>query len=392
MSLRTRSPARRFHRPRFPPTPILFLLAICAGPSGFSPHAFAACPDDVDCDGVPDSTDNCPFDPNPDQRDNDQDGAGDVCDFDDDNDGIADVNDNCDFVPNPGQEDEDGDSVGDACDPCPGDSINDPDGDFLCGNVDNCPNTRNPDQADTDGDGEGDACDLDDGLIGIGLLDPIRVWWQRDPWYLDSFQLYRGDLDVLRSTGVYIQDPALVPLASRRCEVLSDRAVEPTIPPLDRGVFYLVAGSYGGIERSLGQDWQGADRPNPDPCIVCDRPHQALIIDSQSGVSQEQYRVIDNEQDWCALLPAYCGWSAMNFSTHVALVAALGGRSTPCYNVRIVCVDDAETPHDIHFPVLTTTPAGCTCTTVISSPIYVARLPRPVGSATHTVTSQPLCP
>lgn len=371
---------------------VLCLLLLAAGPLGFSPPALAACPDDVDCDGVPDASDNCPFDANSDQRDNDGDGAGDVCDDDDDNDGFPDLVDNCDLVPNPGQEDEDGDFLGDACDPCPGDPINDPDGDQLCGNVDNCPYHRNSDQGDTDADGEGDPCDLDDGLIWVNLLDPNRVWWQRDPWYLDSFQLYRGDLDVLRATGVYVQDPALVPLASRRCEILSDRAVEPDIPPLGKVAFYVVAGSFGGIERSLGQDGEGTDRPNPDPCIVCDRPHQALIIDSDSGVSQEQYRVIDNEQEWCALLPAHCGSSAMNFTTHVALVAALGSRGSPCDEVSIVCVDDADAPPDIHFRVLTTTPAGCTCPAVVSTPIYVARLPRPAGNATNTKTTQPLCP
>ena len=36
---------------------------------------------DTDDDGVPDSTDNCPLTPNPDQADSDGDGVGDVCDF-----------------------------------------------------------------------------------------------------------------------------------------------------------------------------------------------------------------------------------------------------------------------------------------------------------------------
>jgi subtilisin-like proprotein convertase family protein len=45
---------------------------------------------DQDADGVPDTVDNCPTIPNPDQTDSDGDGEGDACDEDADNDGFAD--------------------------------------------------------------------------------------------------------------------------------------------------------------------------------------------------------------------------------------------------------------------------------------------------------------
>jgi len=49
-----------------------------------TPFAF-----DTDGDGILDSVDNCPADPNPDQRDSDGDGQGDACDLDDDNDSLS---------------------------------------------------------------------------------------------------------------------------------------------------------------------------------------------------------------------------------------------------------------------------------------------------------------
>lgn len=44
--------------------------------------------DDYDCDGIPNTQDNCPYDFNPSQRDSDGDKVGDVCDDDIDGDGI----------------------------------------------------------------------------------------------------------------------------------------------------------------------------------------------------------------------------------------------------------------------------------------------------------------
>lgn len=45
-----------------------------------APDALLPVPDDADGDRVPDAVDNCPAAPNPDQRDTDGDGAGDLCD------------------------------------------------------------------------------------------------------------------------------------------------------------------------------------------------------------------------------------------------------------------------------------------------------------------------
>ncbi len=104
---------------------------------------------DTDGDGLPDTEDNCPDDPDPDQENLDEDCLGDACDPDIDGDGLPNEEDNCPALFNPDQLDGDGDDAGDECD--------------------NCPADYNPGQEDLDGDGAGDLCDDDadgDGYLG----------------------------------------------------------------------------------------------------------------------------------------------------------------------------------------------------------------------------------
>jgi hypothetical protein len=142
---------------------------------------------DSDNDKVIDGSDNCPLNPNSEQKDNPlepPDGVGDICDDDDDDDGVLDdfnkngvqdpEDDNCAFVPNADQADADQNGIGDACE-----GTQDPDGDGFPNNIDNCDLTASDDQTDTDGDGDGDPCDADDDGDGLiedynknGLIDP----------------------------------------------------------------------------------------------------------------------------------------------------------------------------------------------------------------------------
>ncbi len=125
---------------------------------------------DGDGDGIGNACDNCNGLSNPDQRDTDGDGAGDACDADDDNDGELDGTDNCPTVANASQADGDGDGVGDACDNCPvlsNASQLDSDGDAVGDPCDNCPAAADTTQTDTDGDGAGDVCDGDDDDDGV---------------------------------------------------------------------------------------------------------------------------------------------------------------------------------------------------------------------------------
>jgi N-acetylneuraminic acid mutarotase len=158
---------------------------------------------DSDGDGIPNCTDNCPNNFNPDQTDSDGDGVGDICDScatdpnkvspgecgcrvadtDTDHDGTPDCFDPCPTDPNkvsPGlcgcghvDTDTDDDGTADCSDACPNDRNKiapgacgcgipdtDADGDGIPNCHDNCPATFNPDQLDSNHDGIGDACTL----------------------------------------------------------------------------------------------------------------------------------------------------------------------------------------------------------------------------------------
>jgi N-acetylneuraminic acid mutarotase len=118
---------------------------------------------------------------------------------------------------------------------------------------------------DVDADLIGDVCDLDDGLILVRWRDESTVGWQQETG-VEAFNLYRGDLSLLQTSGLSTQDPAAVPLAGRECGLLDTGMVDSTDPPPGKGVFFLVTGIHLGMEGSLGVDSSGTPRSNPHPC------------------------------------------------------------------------------------------------------------------------------
>jgi len=141
----------------------------------------------------------------------------------------------------------------------------DEDADGIPGACDNCPARANADQGDIDADGEGDLCDVNDGDIWVDAVDQVTLGWQPDTTFA-AFNVYRGSLAVLRASGLYTQDPALVTDAARLCGVPAGTAPTAPAPAVGQGVFFHVTGMSNGGESSLGRNSAGIERPNANPC------------------------------------------------------------------------------------------------------------------------------
>jgi len=110
---------------------------------------------DRDNDGILNDVDNCIDVKNWNQKDNDLDGEGDVCDYDDDNDGFIDAHEN--FI---GSDPKNPLSTPENID-------TDKDGDGIPNIWDNCIDKYNPNQEDFDKDRIGNKCDPDDDNDGF---------------------------------------------------------------------------------------------------------------------------------------------------------------------------------------------------------------------------------
>jgi hypothetical protein len=91
------------------------------------------------------------------------------------------------------------------------------------------------------------------------------VDWQLETGF-DSWNYYRGDLEVLKSDLLYTQAPGSNDLADRICGLTVNFWTE--TQPLDAGqvAFVLVTGENGQGESGLGSDSAQNERPNDNPC------------------------------------------------------------------------------------------------------------------------------
>jgi hypothetical protein len=138
------------------------------------------------------------------------------------------------------------------------------DGDLIHDACDNCRVTSNATQSDFDHDGQGDACDLNDGSIYERRGDKTSVSWQAEVGPT-SWNVYIGDLAVLRATGTYTQLPGANPLATRQCGLVTTGAADPGVPTAGKVSFSLITGVTSGVEGSLGSATSGP-RTNANPC------------------------------------------------------------------------------------------------------------------------------
>jgi hypothetical protein len=183
------------------------------------------------------------------------------------------VDDNCNMlIDDDGLgEDSDGDSIHNACDNCPG-TVNvsqvDTDGDGFGDACEYCVLVPDPDKTDSDSDSEIDLCDSDDGLIYIRFDAPTVVEWDLELGF-DAWNVYRGDLEVLKNSGVYTQLPGSNSLAAQQCGLiaLANFVQDTDEPGLGMVAFYLTTGiDSDGMESDLDADSSGTPRPNDNPC------------------------------------------------------------------------------------------------------------------------------
>ena len=140
----------------------------------------------------------------------------------------------------------------------------DTDGDGVHDLCDNCPLEPNLAQSDLDGDAQGDPCDLDDGAIFIVFRHRGAAEWGAELGH-DTWNAYRGDLAVLRDTGIYTQDPGSNGLAAVDC-ALTLPAEPSADPPPGDVAFMLVTGVEAGVEGSLGFTSSGVERARTFVC------------------------------------------------------------------------------------------------------------------------------
>ena len=106
---------------------------------------------------------------------------------------------------------------------------------------------------------------MDDGVLSLRFTTGVDLVWDAETGH-EAWNVYRGDLSVLRATGTYTQVPGSNPLAAMFCGLASPSVSDPVVPAMGAAAHYLATGVSGGVEGGLGTDSDGAARPNDNPC------------------------------------------------------------------------------------------------------------------------------
>jgi hypothetical protein len=91
------------------------------------------------------------------------------------------------------------------------------------------------------------------------------IKWQLETTF-QTFDLYRGSLERLLSSGEYTQDPSAEPEAARWCQLMTNQQSDTHIPAAGHANHYLVTGVNGAVEGTLGTRSDGTPRQNDHPC------------------------------------------------------------------------------------------------------------------------------
>lgn len=103
-----------------------------------------------------------------------------------------------------------------------------------------------------------------EGLTNL-RADTMGFTWDPGNHQPRNYNMYRGDLQSLRQTGVYTQDPTAVTGARHFCDISTNHLLD-TDDPIPGQVFFYLVAAQGAVEGTLGFNSDLVERPKDLPC------------------------------------------------------------------------------------------------------------------------------
>ena len=100
----------------------------------------------------------------------------------------------------------------------------------------------------------------------LAWIDEDSFGWSLPTEATGLSTIHRGDLGILRNTGVYTQSPATHPAAARRCDVSGTVSNAFFQPAPGDVAFYLISAQTISGESGLGFDSDSQARLDSRPC------------------------------------------------------------------------------------------------------------------------------